>query len=45
MPTYNLIEYSDNYPKTSGSLWQCYRDNPNDNITRTNSCYWKYERC
>ena len=45
MPTYNLIEYSYNYSKTSGSLWQCYRDNPNDNITRTNSCYWKYERC
>ena len=22
MPTYNLIEYSDNYSKTSGSLWQ-----------------------
>ena len=23
---YNLIEYSDNYSKTSGSLWQYYRD-------------------
>ena len=22
MPIYNLIEYSDNYAKTSGSLWQ-----------------------
>ena len=22
MPLYNLIEYSDNYAKTSGSLWQ-----------------------
>ena len=22
---YNLIEYSDNYSKTSGSLWQYYR--------------------
>ena len=29
MPMYNLIEYSDNYLKTSGSLWQYYRDNPN----------------
>ena len=45
MPTYNLIEYSDNYLKTSGSLWQCYRDNPRDNITRKNRCYWKYEGC
>ena len=26
MPMYNLIEYSDNYSKTTGSLWQCYRD-------------------
>ena len=24
MPMYNLIEYSDNYSKTSGSLWQYY---------------------
>ena len=28
---YNLIEYSDNYLKTSGSLWQCYKDEPNNN--------------
>ena len=25
---YNLIEYSDNYSKRSGSLWQYYRDEP-----------------
>ena len=30
---YHLIEYSDNYSKTSGSLWQYYRDDSNDNIT------------
>ena len=28
MPTYNLIEYSDNYSKTSGSLWQYCKDIP-----------------
>ena len=28
MPMYNLIEYSDNYSKTSGSLWQYYREMP-----------------
>ena len=28
MPMYNLIEYSDSYSKTSGSLWQYYRDEP-----------------
>ena len=26
MPIYNLIEYSDNYAKTTGSLWQYFRD-------------------
>ena len=25
---YNLIEYSDDYSKTSGSLWQYCRDEP-----------------
>ena len=28
MPMYNLIEYCDNYSKTSGSLWHYYRDEP-----------------
>ena len=37
MPVYNLIECSDNYSKTSGSLWQHYRDKPNDNITESES--------
>ena len=36
MPMYNLIEYSNNYSKTSGSLWQYYRNEPNDNITNLN---------
>ena len=30
MPRYNLTEYSDNYSKTSGNLWQWYRDEPTD---------------
>ena len=37
MPMYNLIEYSDNYSKTSGSLWQYHKDDPNDNITQSES--------
>ena len=37
MPMYNLIEYSDNYAKTSGSLWQYFRDEPNDNIEDSES--------
>ena len=32
MPMYNLIEYNHNYSKTSESLWQYYKDDPNDNI-------------
>ena len=35
MPMYNLIEYSDNYAKATGSLWQYCKDiparNPNNN--------------
>ena len=32
IPKFNLIEYSRNYSKTSRSLWQYYKDDPNDNI-------------
>ena len=28
MPMYNLIEFCDAFSKTSGSLWQYYRDEP-----------------
>ena len=41
MPMYNLIEYSDNYAKRSGSLWQYYRDEPNDNLANSES--FKFE--
>ena len=37
MPTYNLIEYRDHYVRTLGSLWQYYRDEPNDNLTDSES--------
>ena len=41
MPMYNLIEYSDNYAKTTGSLWQYYRDEPNENVTDSESFKYK----
>ena len=41
MPVYDLIEYSDNYSKTSESLWQYYRDDPNDKITQSESFKYK----
>ena len=37
MPMYNMIEYSDNYSKTSGSLLQYYKDDSNDNIANSES--------
>ena len=39
MPMYNLIEYSDNYSVTSGSLWNFKRDqiDNNANVTNDNS--------
>ena len=37
MPMYNLIQYSDNYSKTSGSLWQYYKYDPNDNLIDSES--------
>ena len=30
MPMYNLLEYSQNYSMTSGSLWNYYRDKIDD---------------
>ena len=33
MPISNFVEYSDNYLKTLGSLWQFYKDEPNYNST------------
>ena len=33
---YNLLGYSKNYRKTTGSLWNYYRDEPNSNIDDNN---------
>ena len=49
MTMYNLIEYSDNYSKPWGSLWQYYRFEPvfnnNDSIANrpVNSASFKYK--
>ena len=50
MPMYNLVEYSDNYSDTSGSIWQFERDErPTNNngafidITAENSSSFKYK--
>ena len=32
-----MIEYSDNCARTTGSLWQYFRDDPNDNLADSES--------
>ena len=53
MPMYNLLEYSDVYSKTSGSLWQYKRNEPaldnNNNIidfpaNKNNSISFKFKQ-
>ena len=51
MPMYNLIEYSKNYRKTTGRLWNYYRDEltddrndnniPNENVINSKSFKYK----
>ena len=41
MPMYNLTGHSDNYSKTSGSFWQYYKDDPNDNLADSGSFKYK----
>ena len=50
IPMYTLIEYSDNYSETSGSLWQFRRDESPvtndgspDNVSTANSTSSKYK--
>ena len=42
MPMYNLLEYSKNYKKKTGGLWNYYRDQPSEPLS-TNSESFKYK--
>ena len=42
MPMYNLLEYSKNCRKTTGSLWNYYRDEPSNPLS-SNSESFKYK--
>ena len=42
MPMFNLLEYSKNYRKTTGSLWNYYRNEPSDSLS-SNSESFKYK--
>ena len=44
MPMNNLLEYSDNYSKTSGSLWQYYKVESNDNLAGSKSFKFKVKK-
>ena len=50
MLMYNLVEYSKSYRKTTGSLWNYYRDEPNNPVAYnynadiiTNSVSFRYK--
>ena len=50
MPMYNLLDYSKNYSKRTGSLWNYYKDKPNNPPCNnynadpiTNSALFKYK--
>ena len=42
MPMYHLLEYSKNYSKTTGSLWNYYKNEPSD-ILSSDSKSFKYK--
>ena len=42
MSMYNLLEYNKNYRKTTGSLWNYYRDEPSNPLS-SNSESFKYK--
>ena len=42
MPMCNLLEYSKNYRKATGSLWNYYRDEPSNPLS-ANSESFKYK--
>ena len=42
MPMYNLLEYSKNYKKTTGSLWIYYRDEPSNPLSSDSESF-KYK--
>ena len=42
MLMYNLLEYSKNYKKTTGSLWNYYRDEASNSLS-SNSESFKYK--
>ena len=44
MPMHNLIRCTDNYFKICESLWQYYRNEPNDNLADSESVRFEIEK-
>ena len=42
MPKYNLLEYSKNYKKATGSFWNYYRDQPSNPLSAKSESF-KYK--
>ena len=42
IPMYNLLEYSKNYRKITGSLWDYYRDEPSNPLSSDSESF-KYK--
>ena len=36
---YNLLEYSKNYRKATGSFWNCYRDEPSNPLSSNSESF------
>ena len=41
MPIYNVLGYCDNYSMRSGSVWNCYRDEVNNDVNENNNANYK----
>ena len=44
MPTYNVLDYSDNYSMTSGRLWNYYRDEINNDENENDDNGYKIKK-
>ena len=44
VPIYNLLQHSKNYRKTTGSLWNYYRDEPNNGAVGNINYSMKYSK-
>ena len=44
IPMYNFLQYSKNYRKTTGSLWNYYRDEPSNSLSSNSESFTRQSR-